>query len=589
MKATPLLILLFLLFCGSAYAQAPTRFNYQGIARTATGAPLASKLLGLRISIRNGSATGSILYQETQSTLTNPYGLYNIAIGGGTVTSGSMTGISWATGTKYIQVEIDPQGGTSYTDLGASQLLSVPYSLYSANTGSVNLSLTGNSLSAGGNSVTLPLGTTYTAGTGISLSGTVINALPSSALWNANEIQGFGVSTNTPSTGQALIWSGSAWVPNNLVANTSISGTANYVTKYATAGSLGTSQIQDDGTSVGIGLSSLVSSNLFQVNTGNSNAIVGTVTGTGTAVSGTVSGTSGGIAGLFDAGTNGKSLIIPNGRVGIGTSTPTMPLEVKTSRRYGVFGYSDSSMGSTGVYDADRFPAGLRGEYRGLGLNEGSGVLGVCVTPNATLGIGVTGIGNFTGILGIGTDSSMAAVYAYSHGATFGMYTQGYGGSTAALMVQQSMATYGIYSNGLSYFNGNIQGSGTNSYSSDRKLKKDIQPIPAALGILAQLRPSSYQFRTHEFGSMYLPEGKHYGLIAQELQDVLPELVIQHHFQPESKKEPAFDYLGINYNELIPIMIKGIQEQQAIIDQQNMKLELLEQRLEALEKKLGGK
>jgi hypothetical protein len=119
------------MFSTAAFAQ-PEKFNYQGIARMANGAPIASQAIGMRISILNGSASGTPVYIETHTASTNQFGLYNVAIGGGTVVSGSMAGIAWGTGDKYVKVEIDPAGGTSYTDLGAAQLLSVPYALYSA-------------------------------------------------------------------------------------------------------------------------------------------------------------------------------------------------------------------------------------------------------------------------------------------------------------------------------------------------------------------------------------------------------------------------------------------------------------------------
>lgn len=120
------------LLCASAFAQ-PQKFNYQGVARTTAGAPIASQAIGMRISVLDGSASGTPVYVETHSTTTNQFGLYNVAIGGGTVVSGSMASVPWGTGDKYIKVEIDPAGGTSYTDLGAAQLLSVPYALYTAN------------------------------------------------------------------------------------------------------------------------------------------------------------------------------------------------------------------------------------------------------------------------------------------------------------------------------------------------------------------------------------------------------------------------------------------------------------------------
>src|ERR1043165_6810985 len=149
MKKITLSLLAFAMSLMIASAQAPAKFNYQGIARNAAGSPLASKALGLRLTIHDATSTGTVVYQETQSTTTNAYGLYNVIIGNGTIVSGTMAGVNWATGNKYIQVEIDVNGGTSYADLGASQLLSVPYAMYAAGATAPTLTLTGSTLSAG--------------------------------------------------------------------------------------------------------------------------------------------------------------------------------------------------------------------------------------------------------------------------------------------------------------------------------------------------------------------------------------------------------------------------------------------------------
>lgn len=542
------------------------------------GSPLANQNVSLRITIRNSSATGPTIFQETHSTTTNGNGLFNVQIGGGVGTSGSLANLPWSNGNKFIQVEIDPAGGFSYVNLGTSQLVTVPYAFHSS---AVPLNLNGNVLTAGANSVTLPSATAYTAGTGISISPTlVLSAQNSSNLWNANQIQGYPVSTNTPSTGQVMMWSGSAWVPNNLSSGSgTFSGTSNFLSKFTSSSSLGNSQLEDNGTSVGIGVTTLSSSKKFQVVASNGTAISANSASGGTAVEGIVTGTTAGIGGYFDAGITGKSLIVPNGRVGLGTTSPTTTLEVKSSRKYGVQAYTDTVFGIYNNYNYDQAPAAIRGEYRGTGSIDGSGVLGVSTAPDATFGVGVTGVGNYYGVLGIGTDSGKAAIYANAHGAGWGVYVQGSSGSNAALQAEQSGSTYAFYAQGTSYFNGSIQGVGSFGYSSDRRLKKEIQPIPSALGLISMLKPSTYFFRNGEFKDMNLPEGRHYGLIAQELQQVIPDLVVQQHFQ-NNDKSSQLDYLSVNYNELIPILIKGMQEQQAKIDE-------LESRLKALEEKLG--
>ncbi len=117
-----------------ASAQAPQKFNYQGVARTSSGSPLVNKNLSIKISILDGSDNAAnVLYAESQKVTTNVSGLYNLAIGAGTAITGTMTGVDWGNGDKYIKVEMDPEGGASYADLGTTQLLSVPYALYSLN------------------------------------------------------------------------------------------------------------------------------------------------------------------------------------------------------------------------------------------------------------------------------------------------------------------------------------------------------------------------------------------------------------------------------------------------------------------------
>jgi len=126
-----------------AYAQAPEKFNYQGIARDSNGEALANQALGLQISILNPSNTA--VYVEEHSVTTNAFGLYRVVIGDGSAVTGSMGAINWASGTKKIKVEIDPNGGTSYTSLGTTELLSVPYALYSAQNGESGWKTNGNS------------------------------------------------------------------------------------------------------------------------------------------------------------------------------------------------------------------------------------------------------------------------------------------------------------------------------------------------------------------------------------------------------------------------------------------------------------
>lgn len=124
-------LLVFVQF--TAFGQAPQSFKYQSVARNSSGLPIASATIGLRINVRDLTATGTLLYRETHTATTNAFGVFSISVGAGTAVSGNFSTIAWGAGAKFIEVEADFAGGSSYTSMGASQLLSVPYALYSQN------------------------------------------------------------------------------------------------------------------------------------------------------------------------------------------------------------------------------------------------------------------------------------------------------------------------------------------------------------------------------------------------------------------------------------------------------------------------
>ena len=134
MKKTVTLILTLMTALG-AIAQAPQKMSYQAVIRNASNQLLTNQLVGIQISILQGSASGTAVYVETQTPSTNVNGLVTLEIGEGNAASGSFAGIDWPTGTYFIKTEIDPTGGTNYAMEGTSQLLTVPYALYSSKSG----------------------------------------------------------------------------------------------------------------------------------------------------------------------------------------------------------------------------------------------------------------------------------------------------------------------------------------------------------------------------------------------------------------------------------------------------------------------
>lgn len=113
------------------YGQAPQAIKYQATARDSSGNLLMNQTIGLRITIIDSASGGLIAYQETHTTLTNQYGLLNVDIGRGIQLSGTaLSSVNWSTFNKWLQIEIDPQGGSNYSLMGLSEMLSVPYAIY---------------------------------------------------------------------------------------------------------------------------------------------------------------------------------------------------------------------------------------------------------------------------------------------------------------------------------------------------------------------------------------------------------------------------------------------------------------------------
>jgi hypothetical protein len=130
-------ILVLLLIANVAIAQAPQGIPYQAAARNSSGAILASTNISVRFTIRDSIATGAIKYRETHSVTTTAQGMFSLNVGQGTVVSGTFSGINWGTNAKFMQVEIDPAGSTSYIDMGTQQMMSVPYAKYAETSGAV--------------------------------------------------------------------------------------------------------------------------------------------------------------------------------------------------------------------------------------------------------------------------------------------------------------------------------------------------------------------------------------------------------------------------------------------------------------------
>jgi uncharacterized protein (TIGR02145 family) len=146
---TFLALILQILITSFLWAQAPQGIPYQAVMRNADGSVMASNAVELTFMIHDGTATGSVVYQESHSLTSNTQGLVSCVVGNGVVSQGNFANINWGSGAKFLHVMMGA------TDLGTQQMLSVPYALYSETT-NVSISPTGDTLTIGGNSVIVP-------------------------------------------------------------------------------------------------------------------------------------------------------------------------------------------------------------------------------------------------------------------------------------------------------------------------------------------------------------------------------------------------------------------------------------------------
>lgn len=96
---------------------------------------LENQSVALRISILQGAINGTVVYQETHNGTTNGFGLVNTVIGQGSNPTGSFASIDWGSNSHFIKTELDASGGSSFVEMGTSQIMTVPYSFYSEEAG----------------------------------------------------------------------------------------------------------------------------------------------------------------------------------------------------------------------------------------------------------------------------------------------------------------------------------------------------------------------------------------------------------------------------------------------------------------------
>jgi len=311
-----IIYVLFFLFSMQLFGQSPSRINYQGVVRDNAGAALGNKNVSLQFVILQGPSPGTSVFTEVISVQTNSVGLFSVQIGSST----NLGSVNFYSGTYSLQVNLDANGGTSFSPMGGPQLLaSVPYALH-ANT--VPATFSNNVLTIGtNNSFTLNIPsainpTIHSSGVAVVSPSTGLNFtvdVPAPVISiNGNTLtltQGTAVSTATtpvyiPNISPSGILTSTA-AGNNFTLNVSPVSIA--VT--STAGAAGVSSVAPHNFTINIppaATTSLVSSGAASTTTLGTNSYSVHVPPTSIVVT-----TLAGVGAVSPAGTNSFNINIP--------------------------------------------------------------------------------------------------------------------------------------------------------------------------------------------------------------------------------------------------------------------------------------
>ncbi|UTW61009.1 tail fiber domain-containing protein [bacterium SCSIO 12741] len=312
-----------------------------------------------------------------------------------------------------------------------------------------------------------------------------------------------------------------------------------------------------------------------------------------------------------------RARIDNNGKLGVATTSPRSQVESVSGEFIGVTGeMNGGKIESTDYPDNERITssgfgdpaAGMIGVY-GRGIENHMDAEG---TPIGVYGFSRTNTGERPSTIGVVGYSRGGSVFSIGvKGLTFpgadyntnrmGVLGQSITNSGFGIQIgvrgdasgaAQNIGVHGESSTGpndwAGHFIGRVLGTGGFHTVSDARLKNNYSELTNMSELLMALTPMQYDYRTDEYPNLHLKEGRQYGFIAQDLQEVFPEMVTttkiltsDNHSDKVTPSEEEF--LTVDYLSMVPVLVKAFQEQQKEIEELKTEIAQKTSEIEALQ------
>ncbi|MCB0427415.1 MAG: tail fiber domain-containing protein [Flavobacteriaceae bacterium] len=623
MNYKKLVLIIALLITTIGFSQ--NGINYKAMIKDNSGTVIANQSVDLQFSILEGSSQINV-YTETHTATTDGSGIVIVNVGEGTPSSGTYANINWDNGEHYLNVQVDT--GSGMVDMGTTQFKTVPYALNAANVsgleqldegnglgwrlkgrdpnnfGNLGLgaidfsysSVPSSTLGATGNYSTT-FGYDNTASGGASLS----SGYSSQATGEYSTAMGYNTeATDFAATALGLGTSAIGYASTSLGHQTTASG------DYSTAIGYYSEASADSATAMGNGSHATASGATAMGHYTEATANYATAMGyftEATASSATATGFYTNATGQNSVAMNYYTTALGENSVAMGESTAANG-QNSTAMGYTTIASGFTSMASghntlsSGNY-ATTFGVNIKaesyndlaigsfnvggGSYNswigtdplfeiGNGLSESNRKNALTVLKNGNVGIGKSS--GINGRLEVASASGLTSPQLYLHETTTGYTRLNFSNTNrsdfwaigAYIGTSSSSDKFNIYNSAVGDImsiqgNGNVLVGGSVVHSSDRRLKKDIADISYGLNEILQLQPKEYNWKNKK------QTAKSLGLIAQDVQPIISNIVHQN--------DDELKTLSVSYTELIPVLIKAIQEQQDIIAKQDLKIKEL--------------